>query len=181
MYFSSFEAGNCVSNFQLQMTKNRTPTPVHLDPGMHPGLEVKGLTASGKAVHISLHDSLTRIHPQSAGLDSLGSISVDWAQQWPAWYAALFAFSTRTASVGGIFSMFRDPWLERIYVALFSFNTSHVLLYINITNRSKHSESVYDCLERWRNTSVSSGKHSRFSTSSSKCWGGITPSEAMEH
>ena len=25
------------------MTKNRTPTPVHLDPGMHPGLEVKGL------------------------------------------------------------------------------------------------------------------------------------------
>ena len=43
MYFSSFEAGNCVSNFQLQMTKNRTPTPVYLDPGMHPGLEVKGL------------------------------------------------------------------------------------------------------------------------------------------
>ena len=29
--------------FQLQMTKNRTPTPVYLDPGMHPGLEVKGL------------------------------------------------------------------------------------------------------------------------------------------
>ena len=27
-----------------QMTKNRTPTPVYLDPGMHPGLEVKGLT-----------------------------------------------------------------------------------------------------------------------------------------
>ena len=25
------------------MTKNRTPTPVYLDPGMHPGLEVKGL------------------------------------------------------------------------------------------------------------------------------------------
>ena len=23
--------------------KNRTPTPVYLDPGMHPGLEVKGL------------------------------------------------------------------------------------------------------------------------------------------
>ena len=32
MYFSSFE-----------MTKNRTPTPVYLDHGMHPGLEVKGL------------------------------------------------------------------------------------------------------------------------------------------
>ena len=30
--------------FQLQMTKNRTPTPVYLDPGMHPGLEVKGLS-----------------------------------------------------------------------------------------------------------------------------------------
>ena len=27
------------------MTKNRTPTPVYLDPGMHPGLEVKGLIA----------------------------------------------------------------------------------------------------------------------------------------
>ena len=26
------------------MTKNRTPTPVYLDPAMHPGLEVKGLT-----------------------------------------------------------------------------------------------------------------------------------------
>ena len=26
------------------MTKNRTRTPVYLDPGMHPGLEVKGLT-----------------------------------------------------------------------------------------------------------------------------------------
>ena len=25
------------------MTKHRTPTPVYLDPGMHPGLEVKGL------------------------------------------------------------------------------------------------------------------------------------------
>ena len=25
------------------MTKNRTPTPVYLDPAMHPGLEVKGL------------------------------------------------------------------------------------------------------------------------------------------
>ena len=25
------------------MAKNRTPTPVYLDPGMHSGLEVKGL------------------------------------------------------------------------------------------------------------------------------------------
>ena len=31
--------------FQLQMTKNRTPTLVYLDSGMHSGLEVKGLTA----------------------------------------------------------------------------------------------------------------------------------------
>ena len=28
------------------MTKSRTPTPVYLDPGMHPGLEVKGLMIS---------------------------------------------------------------------------------------------------------------------------------------
>ena len=26
------------------MTKNRAPTPVYLDPGMHSGLEVKGLS-----------------------------------------------------------------------------------------------------------------------------------------
>ena len=25
------------------MTKNRTPTPVYLDPGMHSGLELKGI------------------------------------------------------------------------------------------------------------------------------------------
>ena len=31
------------------MTKNRTPTPVYLDPGMHPGLEVKGLME----IHVS--------------------------------------------------------------------------------------------------------------------------------
>ena len=37
--------------FQLQMTKNRTPTPVYLDPGMHPGLEVKGLKP--RPAHIS--------------------------------------------------------------------------------------------------------------------------------
>ena len=30
------------------MTKNRTPTLVYLDPGMHPGLEVKGLRARNK-------------------------------------------------------------------------------------------------------------------------------------
>ena len=30
------------------MTKNRTPKPVYLDPGMHPGLEVKGLKTRNK-------------------------------------------------------------------------------------------------------------------------------------
>ena len=32
------------------MTKNRTRTPVYLDPGMHPGLEVKGLTTFSEDV-----------------------------------------------------------------------------------------------------------------------------------
>ena len=32
------------------MTKNRTPTLVYLDPGMHPGLEVKGLINQVKIV-----------------------------------------------------------------------------------------------------------------------------------
>ena len=31
-------------NDENKWRKNRTPTPVYLDPGMHPGLEVKGLT-----------------------------------------------------------------------------------------------------------------------------------------
>ena len=33
------------------MTKNRTPTPVYLDPGMHPGLEVKRLRKRIKNNH----------------------------------------------------------------------------------------------------------------------------------
>ena len=33
------------------MTKNRAPTPVYLDPGMHPGLEVKGLKKHWAADH----------------------------------------------------------------------------------------------------------------------------------
>ena len=32
------------------MTKNRAPTPVYLDPGMHSGLEVKGLNCSSEIV-----------------------------------------------------------------------------------------------------------------------------------
>ena len=45
MYFSSFEAGK----FQLQMTKNRTPTLVYLDPGMHPGHGDKGINDNEKS------------------------------------------------------------------------------------------------------------------------------------
>ena len=33
------------------MTKNRAPTPVYLDPGMHPCLEVKGLTKVAGSNH----------------------------------------------------------------------------------------------------------------------------------
>ena len=33
------------------MTKNRTPTLVYLDPGMHPGLEVKGLIVPIRLLH----------------------------------------------------------------------------------------------------------------------------------
>ena len=34
------------------MTKNRAPTPVYLDPGMHPGLGVKGLMHREGVVHM---------------------------------------------------------------------------------------------------------------------------------
>ena len=37
------------------MTKNRTPTPVYLDPGMHPGLEVKGLNIKNNH-HLHKHE-----------------------------------------------------------------------------------------------------------------------------
>ena len=40
------------------MTKNGTPTPVYLDPGMHPGLEVKGLrdcNMTGSDIHITVY------------------------------------------------------------------------------------------------------------------------------
>ena len=35
------------------MTKNRAPTPVYLDPGMHPGLEVKGLMAAAAILFLT--------------------------------------------------------------------------------------------------------------------------------
>ena len=37
------------------MTKNRTPTPVYLDPGMHSGLEVKGLSLKQYAGYNIFH------------------------------------------------------------------------------------------------------------------------------
>ena len=43
MYFSSFELEIALAIPASNDKKNRTPTPVYLDPGMHPGLEVKGL------------------------------------------------------------------------------------------------------------------------------------------
>ena len=46
------------------MTKNRTPTPVYLDPGMHPGLEVKGLISTREEVDIPLE--LHWLHSPSA-------------------------------------------------------------------------------------------------------------------
>ena len=38
------------------MTKNRTPTPVYLDPGMHSGLEVKGLMAVDIGIQMKRND-----------------------------------------------------------------------------------------------------------------------------
>ena len=40
------------------MTKNRTRTPVYLDPGMHPGLEVKGLSNIFKFPGLKIRISL---------------------------------------------------------------------------------------------------------------------------
>ena len=57
------------------MTKNRTRTPVYLDPGMHPGLEVKGLSKKiafylgilGKPVHFIFY--LSTLQKPAAGAD----------------------------------------------------------------------------------------------------------------
>ena len=48
------------------MTKNRTPTPVYLGPGMHPGLEVKGLTVTVLPT-ITLHTNSARHSPVKHG------------------------------------------------------------------------------------------------------------------
>ena len=44
------------------MTKNRTPTPVYLDPGMHPGLEVKGLKMKRRRKKQTLPSSISGRH-----------------------------------------------------------------------------------------------------------------------
>ena len=44
------------------MTKNRTPTPVYLDPGMHPGLEVKGLTAGAAYIRVFMFYQHIKYH-----------------------------------------------------------------------------------------------------------------------
>ena len=49
------------------MTKNRTPTPVYLDPGMHSGLEVKGLIGS---FHEGLHVQFWTLGPTMALIGS---------------------------------------------------------------------------------------------------------------
>ena len=70
------------------MTKNRTPTPVYLDPGMHPGLEVKGLMcfdiciAYGDEVHINtstlfMYELLIcMFSDMNAGIDVTDGLSV---------------------------------------------------------------------------------------------------------
>ena len=52
------------------MTKSRTPTPVYLDPGMHPGLEVKGLNS---------YDFRNKVLAISSGIDDPGVIKWDLA------------------------------------------------------------------------------------------------------
>ena len=44
------------------MTINRTPTPVYLDPGMHSGLEVKGLIADDDAFTAVYCNNLSHIY-----------------------------------------------------------------------------------------------------------------------
>ena len=50
------------------MTKNRAPTPVYLDPGMHSGLEVKGLIIA--LIRRTRLKYVLRIHEILKGNDS---------------------------------------------------------------------------------------------------------------
>ena len=130
------------------------------------------LAAWGKVIHVGLHDSFQDQDPTL--LCRTRQFRVFYCGQSSAVTClvcfALFCtmWSIRTASVSGIFAMFRDPWLKIICIASLSFNTSHVLLYINITSRSRTarftSESMSRCSKRWiMNTSVTSGKRSHVS------------------
>ena len=49
------------------MTKNRTPTPVYLDPGMHHGLEVKGLNGMPVRHFVSRERELDDSNKMAAG------------------------------------------------------------------------------------------------------------------
>ena len=70
------------------MTKNRAPTPVYLDPGMHPGLEVKGLTVfysppglrgSGNAAETAI--GVFRLHTSNADLRGGGGNPVGYDEE----------------------------------------------------------------------------------------------------
>ena len=52
--------------------KNRTPTPVYLDPGMHSGLEVKGLI-----IIILTHIMMVKIPRKIGRVDTMFSQTVD--------------------------------------------------------------------------------------------------------
>ena len=65
------------------MTKNRTPTPVYLDPGMHPGLEVKGLKRCYWELNVickclvSIPRNMSNFHPlEVVGRDSQTQLQV---------------------------------------------------------------------------------------------------------
>ena len=51
------------------MTNNRTPTPVYLDPGMHPGLEVKGLNGRHYSASQTPKTNGNEMEMEMSGLD----------------------------------------------------------------------------------------------------------------
>ena len=58
------------------MTKNRTATPVYLDPGMHPGLEVKGLIKMSMCCLDGPYHFVSLISPVLAAANSMLSHSL---------------------------------------------------------------------------------------------------------
>ena len=59
------------------MTKNRTPTPVYLDPGMHPGLEVEGLSIYVVFCDILIISKCVSLIECSAPLDNSYAVFCD--------------------------------------------------------------------------------------------------------